>query len=249
MSPRPSKGVKAGIGPAREREGRSVRTGTKVAIGVGAAVVAVGVVAGIYGPGLYAELANRAADDEPSLGSSAAPLADADAVEGTWTVGDGSFAGYRVDEVLQGTDVTVTGRTEEVTGSVTVAEGAITAADVQVDIASVATDQTRRDAYFRDQAMEAGTYPTATFELTDPATLEDGATAVELTGELTIHGVTRPATVEAEVAGDAAGGGPVQVVGSVPVTFTDFGVEAPDLGFVSVEETGSIEFSLQLRSA
>ncbi|MBE1877376.1 YceI family protein [Myceligenerans pegani] len=225
-----------------------MRTGTKVAIGVGAAVVAVGVVAGIYGPGLYADWASEAADDEPTLEASMEALSDTEAVEGTWTVGDGSFAGYRVDEVLQGADVTVTGRTEEVTGDVTVADGAITAAGIEVDMASVATDEARRDEYFRDQAMEVGTYPTALFELTAPAELEPGATAVELTGDLTIHGVTQPATVEAEVAGDAAGGGPVQVIGSVPITFADFGVEAPDLGFVSVEDEGSIEFSLQLES-
>ena len=35
-----------------------------------------------------------------------------------------------------------------------------------------------------------------------------------------------------------------QVVGTIPITFSDYGVEAPDLGFVSVEDTGSIEFSL-----
>jgi hypothetical protein len=39
----------------------------------------------------------------------------------------------------------------------------------------------------------------------------------------------------------------VQVIGSVPVTFADFGVEAPSLGFVTVEDEGSIEFSLQLQ--
>lgn len=221
----------------------------KAAIGVGAAVVVVGVVAGLYGPGLYADWASQAADDEPTLEQTTAPLADTDSVEGTWTVGAGSFAGYRVDEILQGEDVTVTGRTEEVTGSVTVADGAITQAGIEVDIASVATDAERRDSYFRDEAMEVSTYPTALFELTDPAELESGATAVELTGELTIHGVTQPATIEAEVAGDATGDNPVQVIGSVPITFTDFGVEAPDLGFVSVEDEGSIEFSLQLESA
>lgn len=226
-----------------------MRTGTKVAIGVGAAVVVVGVVAGIYGPGLYANWANEAADAEPTLEESMAPLPDAGTVEGTWTVGAGSFAGYRVDEVLQGEDVTVTGRTEEVTGDVTVAGGAITEAGIEVDMASVATDEAPRDEYFRGQALEVDTYPTALFELTAPAELESGATAVELTGDLTIHGVTQPATVEAELAGDAADGGPVQVVGSVPITFADFGVEAPDLGFVSVEDQGSIEFSLQLESA
>ncbi|WP_036960422.1 YceI family protein [Promicromonospora kroppenstedtii] len=223
-----------------------MRRGTKVAVGVGAAVVVVGAAAWIWGPGLYADRANEAAAEAPSLSTSAAPLPDAEAAAGTWTVTDGSFAGYRVDEVLQGEDVTVTGRTEDVTGSVTVADAAITAADIEVDIASVATDEANRDAYFRDNAMEVGQFPTATFTLTEPAPIEEGATSVALTGELTVHGVTQPATVDAEVAGDPTSGDPVQVVGSVPVTFEDFGVEAPDLGFVTVEDEGSIEFSLQL---
>ena len=224
-----------------------MRRGTRVALGVGAAVVVVGAAAGVFGPGLYANWANSVAQDEPTLGTSAVPLPDAAEAAGTWTVTEGSFAGYRVEEVLRGQDVTVTGRTEEVTGSVTVADGAVTEADVEVDVASVATDESARDAYFRDQAMEAGTFPTATFELTEPAPVEEGATAVELTGDLTIHGVTQPATIEAQVAGDATSGDPVQVVGSVPITFADFGVEAPSLGFVTVEDEGSIEFSLQLQ--
>lgn len=224
-----------------------MRRGTKVAVGVGAAVVVVGAAALIIGPGLYADWANEAAADAPTLEQSAVPLPDAEAAAGTWTVSDGSFAGYRVEEVLQGNDVTVTGRTEDVTGSVTVADGTITDASIEVDVASVATDEAARDAYFRDQAMQAGEFPTATFELTEPAPIEEGATSVELTGDLTIHGVTQPATVEAEVAGDAASGDVVQVIGSVPITFADFGVEAPSLGFVTVEDEGSIEFSLQLQ--
>ena len=224
-----------------------MRRGTKVGIGIGAGVVVVGAAALIVGPGLYADWANDAAADAPALEGAAGPLPDAEAAAGTWTVSDGSFAGYRLDEVLQGEDVTVTGRTEEVTGSVTVADGAITEADIEVDIASVATDEANRDAYFRDDAMEVGTYPTATFELTEPAPIEEGATAVELTGDLTVHGVTQSATFDAEVAGDAASGDVVQVIGSIPITFADFEVEAPDLGFVTVEDEGSIEFSLQLQ--
>jgi hypothetical protein len=33
---------------------------------------------------------------------------------------------------------------------------------------------------------------------------------------------------------------------SIPLTFADFGIEAPDLGFVSVEDQGSVEFLLRL---
>ena len=64
---------------------------------------------------------------------------------------------------------------------------------------------------------------------------------VSATGDLTIAGVTRSVTVELEAVLNADGG---QVAGSIPITFADFGVEAPNLGFVSVEPDGFIEFSL-----
>jgi len=206
-------------------------------------VVVVGGAAAIFGPGWYADRAEEAAADEPSLSASAAPADGADS-SGTWTVSDGSYAGYRLDEVLQGEDVTVTGRTEDVTGQVTIAEGEVTEASIEVKVATIATDSDRRDDYFRGSAIEAERFPTATFELTEPATLAEGATEVELVGDLTVHGETRPVTVAAEVGGDGASA--LQVVGSVPITFADFGVEAPNLGFVKVEDTGSVEFSLDL---
>ncbi|WP_328530637.1 YceI family protein [Nocardioides sp. NBC_00368] len=220
-----------------------MRTRTKAMVGIGAAVVVVGGVAAIFGPRWYADRAEDAAADKPSLSASAAPADGADST-GTWTVSDGSYAGYRLDEVLRGEDVTVTGRTEDVTGEVTIAEDEVTAASIEVKVATIATDSGNRDGYFRDNAIEAEKFPTATFELTQPAALEAGATEVELVGDLTVHGETKSVTVDAEVGGDGASA--LQVVGSVPITFADFGVEAPNLGFVSVEDTGSVEFSLEL---
>lgn len=213
----------------------------KVWVGVGVVVV-LGVVALVVGPGLYANWANDQADAAPTI---AAGTGDAvEAQDGTWTVTDGSFAGYRVEEVLRGQDVTVTGRTEQVTGEVTVADGELTAATVEVDMASIATDQPPRDGYFRDQAIDVRKYPTGTFTLTEPAALD--GTDVQLTGDLTIRDVTREVTVDAQVASD---GDTVQVVGSAPITFTDFGVTAPSLGFVTVEEDGFVEFDLRLTAS
>lgn len=220
-----------------------MRTRTKAVVGVGVAVVVVGGAAAIFGPGWYADRAEDAAAAEPSLSASAAPAGGVDST-GTWTVSDGSYAGYRVDEVLQGEDVTVTGRTEDVTGQVTIAEGEVTAASIEVKVATIATDSDRRDGYFRGNAIQADEFPTATFELTEPAALEEGATEVELVGDLMVHGETRSVTVDAEVGGDGAGA--LQVVGSVPITFADFGVDAPNLGFVKVEDAGTVEFSLEL---
>ncbi len=223
-----------------------MRGAAKVAIGVGAAVVIGGTAAVTWGPGLYADWANRAAADVPALDAAGSTLGG-DGLDGVWVVGDGSYAGYRVHEVLRGEDVTVTGRTEPssdaVTGSVTVAGGALTDAEVIVDVASVATDEPPRDAYFRGTVMQVGTFPTATFELTEPVDLPEDDATVDLAGDLTIRDVTREVVVEAQVALTDAG---AQVVGSVPVTFSDYGIQAPSLAFVRVDGEGSVEFSLRL---
>ena len=220
-----------------------MRTRTKVLGGIAAGVVVLGAAGLIWGPGLYAQWADRNAQDAPALGGGG-PLSEVAGLDGTWTAQPGSYAGYRVDEVLRGTHATVTGRTEQVEAEVTLDGGAVTAATVTVDIASVRTDQAPRDLYFRSTALSADEFPSATFTLTEPAPLTDGTSAVELTGEMTIKGVTKPVTVDAEAAQSADDA--VQVVGSIPLTFADYGVEAPSLGFVEVEDTGFVEFSLLL---
>jgi polyisoprenoid-binding protein YceI len=223
-----------------------VRTRTTVLLGVGAAVVVLGGAAVAFGPGLYADWSEDRAQAAPTLDATTGSTLDAAALDGAWDVGQGSFAGYRLDEILNGEDVTVTGRTEDVTGSVTLAEGSLTEAEVVVDMTTVATDVANRDAYFRDTALQVAQHPTATFVLTEPVEVPDAAGSVELAGDLTIRDVTRPVTVDAQI---GATGDDVQVVGDIPVTFADFGVEAPSLGFVEVEDTGSVEFSLALTQA
>lgn len=218
---------------------------------VSAGVVALLAGAAIAGPIIYRDAVVEPAHAVPTLdpadtasGASVTPQE----LQGEWRVGDGSFAGYRVREVLNGTNVTVTGRTEQVTGALTVSDAALTSASIEVDVASIATDSGSRDSYFRGTAMRAGKFPTATFELTEPvvadAIPQPGAPQrTRATGELTLAGVTRVVTVELQAMLHGTTG---QVVGVIPITFTDFGVDAPKLGFVSVEDAGSVEFSLQL---
>jgi polyisoprenoid-binding protein YceI len=223
----------------------------------GGAVVVLGGAALAFGPGIYADYANDNAEAAPTIAPSApaagttepsaAAEVNADDLSGTWIVGPDSFSGYRVDEVLSGNDVTVVGRTEDVTGELTVDSLSLTAATITVDVASIATDEGARDEYFRDTAMQADEFPTATFTLTEPVTLEASVAGVaqtlEAAGELTMHGVTQPVTVDLQAALTETGG---QVVGSIPITFSDYEVTAPDLGFVSVEDAGAVEFSLNL---
>lgn len=227
----------------------------KILIGAGVGVLALAALAVFAGPVIYRDFIAPPAASAPTLGGDESMLPEApgealdtQALVGTWSVSAGSEAGYRVDEVLNGTDVTVTGRTDEVSGDLTIGADGLTleAAQLTVDVASIATDQPQRDAYFRDQALRADQFPTATFVLAEPVSLAEapGSGAVvqaDATGELTIAGVTQTVTVTVEVRSD---GSIAEIAGSIPITFADFGVEAPSLGFVSVEPTGFVEFQL-----
>lgn len=217
-----------------------------------AVVVAVGLIVG--GPWLYAKVIVPEAR-EPLALSTPSPSPDAGAsassepldIEGAWLVGEGSLAGYRLGEVLSGEQVTVAGRTDQVTGSATVTASMLTQATVVVDTASITTDESARDAYFR-RALDTTTFPQATFELTAPVDVSvvatgTGTVPVDAPGNLTFHGVTRPVTASLEVQRTADG---VEVVGQLPVVLEEFGLEAPDLGFVTVEPTGAVEFRLLL---
>jgi polyisoprenoid-binding protein YceI len=147
-------------------------------------------------------------------------------LDGTWTVAGGSRAGYRVEEVLLGQNVEAVGRTSAVTGELTVSGTEVQSGSFSVDLTQVTSDEDRRDDAFQGRIMETATYPTATFELTEPITLAelpaDGETVTATaTGELTLHG-------------------------SIPVTFADYGIANPSFGPVTTEDNGEVEFLLAL---
>lgn len=214
-------------------------------------VLAVAAVTG--GPWVYARVMDGNSPDPLALST---PSAAADSVvdptapfvlDGRWLVADGSQAGYRIDEVLAGEPVEVVGRTPKVTGLATVSGGSLASAQVVVDTASITTDQSARDVYFR-RALDTSTYPQATFELTQPVDLSALSTAtdpvaISAPGTMTISGSTIDVTAELSVqrVGDR-----IEVAGKVPVVLADLGLTAPDLGFVTVDPSGSVEFLLLL---
>lgn len=217
------------------------------------AVVALLALAGIAvgGSALYAKIENDKAPDALALSTptattdGASPGLTEQDLAGTWTVSDGSQAGYRVAEVLNGQDVTVVGRTSDVEGTVTIDGTSLSAADVTVSMTTITTDNSNRDGQFLD-ILKTSEFPTATFTLTEPVDVSgvtEGTTSVQAKGELTVAGVSAPVVVALDAQTTATG---VEVSGSIPVTFSDFGVDAPDLGFVKVEGTGTVEMLLTL---
>ncbi len=93
--------------------------------------------------------------------------------------------------------------------------------------------------------MDTDAYPTATFVLADPVDLSalptDGTTAtLPVTGTLTLKDRSLPVTVDVEV---LRSGAELVASGSVPVTWSDFGGSSPpSLGFVTVDDRGSVDF-------
>jgi polyisoprenoid-binding protein YceI len=208
-------------------------------------VLALLVVGLIAGPLVYAALEK---DAPPAATVRAQPEGAALSVDtdGTWRIGPGSAAGYRVDEVLNGANNTVAGTTDQVTGSVVVTGNRLAQAEITVDVASIRTDRSQRDAYFRGNVMHVDAHPTAVFRVTEPVDLPQltgSPVTVPVTGELTVTGVTRPVRVQLAVVRTPEG---VAVSGSIPVTFADYGIHAPNLVFVRVEASGSVEFLLHL---
>lgn len=189
--------------------------------------------------------------------------ASAASVEGTWSVDTtvaefsvaetaGTFVGFRIQEELANIGVTeAVGRTPQVSGHITIDGTTLTAAEFTADMTAIVSNEPRRDDKIQS-ALETGTYPTATFELTEPAELANLADGdvildgnvihVEVTGTIAIHGVTQPVTVQLQAVSQD---GTIVVTGSFDVVFADFEVAVPTAPIVlSVEDHGVVELQL-----
>jgi len=98
-------------------------------------------------------------------------------------------------------------------------------------------------------ALETSRFPTATFTLTAPLELGDEAAdgqsvSVTAVGDLTIHGETQRVDfpLEAQLVD-----GTVVLVGSLDLTFSDYGVDAPSSPIaLSVDDNGILELQFLL---
>jgi polyisoprenoid-binding protein YceI len=206
------------------------------------------------------------APDSVSIGAAAAQVQDAAAetgLAGTWSVdtsigefnyedSTGTFVGFRVEEELTGIgSTTAVGRTPEISGTLTIEGTTVTAVTIEADMTAITTNESRRDDKVQS-ALDTGEFPTATFVLTEPIELGDAANSgesvsVAAVGELTIRGVTTPATIplEAQLVGDN-----IVVVGSLDIVFADYGVSVPSAPVVlSAEDEGVVELQLFFSAA
>lgn len=176
------------------------------------------------------------------------------ALDGSWTLvpGDGVFAGYRIGEQFGGDTFTrdAVARTAAVEGTMTVVSGELIDAEVTADLTALESEDptaSRRDRFLASNGLETDDFPEASFTLTQSAELavppEGACVSVEVTGDLTLHGVTRPATLALHSTWEE---GHIEVAGSAPVVLDDFGIEPPDVaGLATAEDEGALELLLR----
>jgi polyisoprenoid-binding protein YceI len=109
----------------------------------------------------------------------------------------------------------------------------------------VGRNVTQRDGVVSRQ-LDVQQFPNATFTATSvsvPIAFTTSRTNVTAAGKLTIHGVTKDVTLTAtaQVAGDK-----IEIAGTTTVNMTDYGVTPPQVPFVTVDSTATIEFDVFL---
>jgi polyisoprenoid-binding protein YceI len=165
----------------------------------------------------------------------------------------GNEARYRVREQLANFDFPsdAVGATRNITGTLLVgADGKIVAdsSRFEVDLRTLASNESRRDRFLQRNTLKTDSFPQVIFVPAAVTDLSQAPVAVpasfQLAGNLTIHGVTRPATwdvnvkqVTPEITGTAV----------TRIAFADFGLEVPRLALLlSVKDTIMLEYDFHL---
>lgn len=98
--------------------------------------------------------------------------------------------------------------------------------DVTIDTGSVDTNHAERDKHIRNEDfLDVEKYPEATFKATGYSGTAEAGT---MTGELTLHGVTRPISIAVKKLGegdDPWGGYRAGFVGTMTLDRRDFGID------------------------
>jgi polyisoprenoid-binding protein YceI len=169
----------------------------------------------------------------------------------TWQVTTPSKIGYRVKESIAGQEKEAVGVSETVDGSLTIDDKIVRSVEINVGVDSIVSGEPKRDVVFKSvDVMDAENFPVASFVLSEPIVLASRPNAnrqkVSANGTLSIHGVEKPVIVALEFFGDQT---KTQVVGEIPIAFSDFEIKAPSRGPVSVQDNGKIEFAITFAPA
>ena len=190
----------------------------------------------------------------PAAGASAQSSSARPAQQRYIVAPTGNEARYRVREQLVGKDLPndAIGATNEVTGRIVVGpDGKVLPAEsrILVAVAGLKSDQSRRDNFLRRRTLQTDSFPTVTLV---PTAIQGLLTPIpagtsrtlQLSGDLTVHGVKRPTTWQVTARPDGSA-----VVGTATTAFTfkDFGLDQPRVPIVlSVADTIRLEYDFTL---
>lgn len=210
------------------------------------AVVALGVGVGLMGQGDEESGRLELPRPQPTAegGASVVTVDDVAGVEFRVVSGE-SVATYTVREKLASMPTTT-----EAVGRTTAIEGVIRldgVSTITADLSTLESDQARRDNFIRERIFNED--PIATFTLDPlpdlPAEYREGETVMrEVTGTLTIRGVSRPQTFQVEA---RLTGGTLEILGRTDFTWADFQIDPPNTPLVTVEDNVHLEVLLVAR--
>lgn len=184
-------------------------------------------------PASEALAADRMDEELPAIAG-----ATIDSIDGEWSVvtSDATFVGYRADSQVG----EAVGRSPGVTGSLSAEVNQITDVTIVADMTQLESDSSVRDGHLGDEGIEHNTYPTSTFVLSEPITveaipLEGEETSFSAVGDLTVRDITLPVTIELDalVVDDR-----FIVAGSTFIDLDDYGAS------VSSTNEATMEFSI-----
>ena len=197
--------------------------------------------------------AGAAAQPNQSTQVSAAAQVQVQQGAGTRLVIDSaaSKASYYAHEQLVGRTLPseAVGSTSSVSGSlVLAADGSIVAdqSNISVDLSKLQSDESRRDNFIKSSTLQTSRFPMATFVPREAQGLPSplptsGQATFQLVGDLTVHGVTRPATWQVTA---QFGDGTVSGNATTSVKISDFGMSPPKAGPVlSIEDGLTLELA------
>jgi polyisoprenoid-binding protein YceI len=162
--------------------------------------------------------------------------------DGTWSVGGGSLAGFRVPESFLTQSGTIVGRTSDVTGSLIISHHEISSGLFHVDLSKLTIGGKQNASFF--QLLETSKYPDATLTLTRPIVFSslptNGQTlSSQATASLAMHNITRAVTLTLMA---RSNGSVLEAVGSAPVLASEWGIQSP----FGVHNNAVIEFLVVL---
>ncbi len=140
------------------------------------------------------------------------------------------------------------GRTHKVTGGIVAdpAHPSAASVEVNIDMASLDTGNSLRNREMRELYLETGKYPATKFKSVSvdapPSIAPNSPADIKVTGEFTLHGVTKRMTIPVRVV--LIPDGRIHATSSFNVHMTDFGINVPKNILVTVNDDVPVRLDL-----